>query len=194
MLGYQLYRLNIKVEQRAKEQYNTWIKKDYEYIKREQKEIAQREARAYASEEIDIKARDKYEQWRQDEVHKIVLEQKEFAKQEAIFLLNQWKEEITQKTREDAIQKSKSVIVGKITEHFVPYLPDFTFSPKDARFIGSPVDLVVFDGLDDENLRDIWFIEVKTGSSRLSKRQKQIKEAVQDSRVKWLEIKKEISL
>jgi predicted Holliday junction resolvase-like endonuclease len=38
------------------------------------------------------------------------------------------------------------VTFGKVTEHFIPDLPDFAYNPKDARFLGSPVDFIVFDG------------------------------------------------
>ena len=193
ILGYQLYRVNIRVEQRVKEQYDSWKSKDYEYIKREQRDIAQREANSRLNrlnEEVNRKAREQYENWQQREIERITLEQKKIAQQEAELLLRQWKEENTKQIREQAIEKSKSVITGKITEHFVPYLPDFSFNPKDTRFLGSPIDLIVFDGLDNGNLKGIWLVEVKTGSSSLSKKQRQVRDAVRDLRVKWLEIKR----
>jgi predicted Holliday junction resolvase-like endonuclease len=62
--------------------------------------------------------------------------------------LEQWQNGVETTIRADAIRKSQSVIIGKVTEHVVPYLPEFTYNPKDARFIGSPIDLIVFDGLD----------------------------------------------
>lgn|GEM_PF-292743 len=193
ILGYQIYSLSIKVEQKAKEKYESWKKNEYEYIKREQRELASREARSLVSEEVNTKVKDQFEGWQKSEIERIKNEQRDIAKQEAEILFNQWKESNSKQIRSDAIQKSKAVIAGKITEHFVPFLPDFNFNPKDARFMGSPIDLIVFDGLDDETLRDIWFIEVKTGASALSKRQRQIRDAVQGQRVKWLEIKKDFS-
>ncbi len=193
ILGYQLYRVNIRVEQRVKEKYDSWKSKDYEYIKREQRDIAQREANSRLNrlnEEVNRKAREQYENWQQREIERITLEQKKIAQQEAELLLRQWKEENTKQIRQEAIEKSKSVITGKITEHFVPYLPGFSFNPKDTRFLGSPIDLIVFDGLDHGNLKGIWLVEVKTGSSSLSKKQRQVRDAVRDLRVKWLEIKR----
>ncbi len=191
ILGSQMYFLSIKIEQKAREKYENWKKNEYDYIKREQKELANREAKSLVSEEVNSKARNQFEAWQRSEVERIRMEQSDIAKQEADILFNQWKESNTKQIRSDAIQKSKSVIAGKITEHFVPFLPDFRFNPKDARFMGTPVDLIVFDGLDDDALRDIYFIEVKTGSSTLSKRQRQIRDAVQGQRVRWLEIKKD---
>jgi predicted Holliday junction resolvase-like endonuclease len=74
----------------------------------------------------------------------------------------------------------------------VPYLPTFTFNPKDARFIGSPIDILVFDGMDEGELRELVFIEVKTGpTATLSKRERQIREAVSAGRVTWREVRVE---
>ena len=62
----------------------------------------------------------------------------------------------------------------------------FKFNPRDTRFIGSPIDLIVFDGLEEKKeLITIHFIEVKTGKSVLSPVQKKIKDAIENYRVKW---------
>ncbi len=177
-LGYQLFRVKASVPDKAKEYYETWKKRDYEYIKREQRDIATHEAR------------EQYELWRSKDIDSIKNQQIEIATREAQVLLQQWIDENSKTIRQDAIQRSQSVITGKVTEHFIPFLPEFTFNPKDARFIGSPVDFVVFDGLDEDNLREILFIEVKTGSSSLNKRQRYIKEAIQGNRVRWIEMRK----
>ena len=104
--------------------------------------------------------------------------------------LEQWKSGSESTIRADAIQRSQSVIIGKVTEHVVPYLPEFTYNPKDARFIGSPVDLVVFDGLDREALDQIVFIEVKSSASTsLTKRERLIRDAIQAGKVHWREIR-----
>jgi len=80
--------------------------------------------------------------------------------------LEQWKLEVEEEIRQDATKRSKSVMLGQITEHLVPFLPDFKYNPKDARFLGTPVDLIVFDGLSDGQLKQVVFIEVKSGSSK----------------------------
>lgn len=68
-------------------------------------------------------------------------------------------------------------------------MPIFPYNPKEVRFVGSPIDLIVFDGLDEGELRDIIFLEVKTGNSSLSNRQRQIKDAILAGRVLWRELK-----
>jgi len=103
------------------------------------------------------------------------------------FLL--WKARYTRAIRIDAVQRSLAVTTGKVYEQLVPYLPDFPFNPKDVRFLGSPVDFVVFDGLSDGHVTRIVFVEVKTGAADLSTRERRIRDAVQDSRVEWYELR-----
>lgn len=79
--------------------------------------------------------------------------------------------------------------MGKMTEHMVPYLPGFKFNPSDARFIGSPIDFVVFDGIGDDQVRKIVFVEIKTGASNLSTRERSVRNAILDKNVEWLELK-----
>jgi predicted Holliday junction resolvase-like endonuclease len=76
-----------------------------------------------------------------------------------------------------------------VHEQLIPILPDFPFNPKDARFLGSPVDLIVFDGLDGGDLRRVVFIEVKTGGAGLSKRERQLRDVIKAGRVGWLEMR-----
>jgi predicted Holliday junction resolvase-like endonuclease len=100
-----------------------------------------------------------------------------------------WKARHTGAIRLDAIQRSQAVTIGKVSEQIVPFLPDFPFNPKDARFLGSPVDLVVFDGLDEGEVRRVVFIEIKTGTAGLSGRERQVRDAIQARRVEWTELR-----
>jgi len=103
--------------------------------------------------------------------------------------LKEWKKEKEKDIRQDAIRRSKSVVGGQITEHLVPYLSEFNYNPKDARFIGSPIDLIVMDGLTDGELKQVVFVEVKTGKSGLTIRERQIRNAIRDQKVVWEQIK-----
>lgn len=89
--------------------------------------------------------------------------------------------------RRDAVQRSEAVIAGKVTEQLLPLLPGFGFNPKDVRFLGSPVDLVVFDGLSTGALGRVVFVEVKTGDAGLSRRERQLRDVVQAGQVEWRE-------
>jgi predicted Holliday junction resolvase-like endonuclease len=100
-----------------------------------------------------------------------------------------WRIRHTRAIRRDAVQRSQAVTMGKVSEQLVPYLPGFPFNPKDVRFLGSPVDLVVFDGLADGALRRVVFVEVKTAGAGLSQRERQVRTAVQDGQVEWQELR-----
>ncbi len=100
-----------------------------------------------------------------------------------------WKARYTRMLRLDAVQRSQAVTAGKVYEQLVPYLPDFPFNPKDVRFLGTPVDLVVFDGLSQGTVRRIVFVEVKTADADLSTRERRVREAVNARRVEWSELR-----
>jgi predicted Holliday junction resolvase-like endonuclease len=161
----------------------------YQYSSTKQREASQKEAIVHLQAQIELRAKEQYESWRIQEIEAIHQQQRDIALREASVALERWKSESETFIRSDAIGRSQSVIVGKVTEHLMPYLPDFRFNPKDARFVGSPVDLIVFDGLDEGELRNIFFVEVKTGGSALTSRQRQIKDATQAGRVRWIELR-----
>ena len=49
--------------------------------------------------------------------------------------------------RKAAIARSRQIIGGNFSEQLAPYLPDFPYDPTEARFIGKPVDFLVFSGI-----------------------------------------------
>ncbi len=100
-----------------------------------------------------------------------------------------WKLRYSASIREDAVQRSLAVTAGKVHEQLVPYLPEFGFNPKDARFLGSPVDLIVFDGLAAGDVRRIVFLEVKTGGASLTARERQVRDVVESREVVWAELR-----
>jgi predicted Holliday junction resolvase-like endonuclease len=100
-----------------------------------------------------------------------------------------WKVGYTRRVRDDAVQRSLVVTAGKVHEQLIPYLPAFPYNPKDARFLGSPVDLVVFDGLAEGRVRRIVFVEVKTGGAGLTGRERMVREAVREGEVEWVELR-----
>lgn len=92
------------------------------------------------------------------------------------------------KQRKDAVNRSRSVLGGQFSEQIAPFLPGFPCNPGDVRFVGKPVDFVAFPGCaEGSDIEEIYFIEVKSGQSKLSPREKQIKLAVEQGRVKYFE-------
>lgn len=131
------------------------------------------------------------EKFKQSEIAKIKIDIESQALNSARVMLQEWKIENESKIRQDAINRSYSVNLGKITEHLIPFHASFLsqFNPKDARFIGSPIDLIVFDGYSDK--RDdivIYLVEIKTGNSKLTEIQRKIKTVVRNYEIRWAEI------
>ena len=91
--------------------------------------------------------------------------------------------------RKDAILRSRAVLSGQFSEQLAPYLPDFKFKPGECKFIGKPIDLIVFRGMDDREVDEIVFVEVKSGNSKLTSFEKKVKEAVESGKVRWEEYK-----
>lgn len=100
-----------------------------------------------------------------------------------------WKARYTTVIREDAVQRSLAVTAGKVHEQLIPYLPAFPYNPKDVRFLGSPIDLVVFDGLAEGRVRRIVFLEVKTGGAGLTKRERSVRDVIEAREVEWAELR-----
>lgn len=100
-----------------------------------------------------------------------------------------WKVRYTTIIREDAVLRSQAVTAGKVHEQLIPYLPAFPYNPKDVRFLGSPIDLVVFDGLAEGRVRRIVFLEVKTGGSGLTSRERCVRDVIQAREVEWAELR-----
>lgn len=99
--------------------------------------------------------------------------------------LDRWIQEKEKQIRLDAIKRSRATLGGKFGEQLAPYLPDFAYDPTEVRFIGSPIDFIVFPGLSQDDPREIVLLEVKSRGSKLSKREKRIRELVREKRIRW---------
>ncbi|MEK6916513.1 MAG: Holliday junction resolvase-like protein [Nanoarchaeota archaeon] len=89
--------------------------------------------------------------------------------------------------RKESVEKSRQVLTGKFSEQLAPYLPDFPFSPTESRFLGSPIDLIVFKGLDDKEPTEVIFVEIKTGDAKLSTVERKLRDAINNKKVSWVE-------
>lgn len=137
---------------------------------------------------IETRAREIFDAWRVSERQDLADwkegELARLSEEKARILFAGWKADEEETIRSDAVRRSQSVTRGKITEHLIPYFPDFPYNPKDARFLGSPVDLVVFDGLSEGSIREIVFVEIKTAKNpSLSPRERALRDCVCEKRV-----------
>lgn len=94
--------------------------------------------------------------------------------------------------RNRSLDGSRAVIKGKIAEQLAPVLPNFKYLPSDARFIGDPIDYVVFNGYTDlkdngnvESNLEVVILDIKTRYRSLSKFQQAIARAIEAGRVRF---------
>lgn len=100
--------------------------------------------------------------------------------------LERWKTEFGDQLRREVLDRSRTALKGRIGEQLAPLLPMFKHEPSDARFIGTPIDYVVFEGLAEHDPREIVFIDVKTGkTTALTPTQQKIKQTIEQKRVRW---------
>jgi predicted Holliday junction resolvase-like endonuclease len=107
-----------------------------------------------------------------------------FARYRAIY---RYADDDLDAARKDATRRSRSVLGGKAGEQLVPLVPAFSdrFDPTEARFLGAPIDYVIFDGIGAGELREVVLVEVKTGRSRLNQNERAVELAVREGRVRF---------
>ncbi|MBN1297413.1 hypothetical protein JXA80_11580 [bacterium] len=83
-------------------------------------------------------------------------------------------------------RRSRAVITGLVSEQLAPLIHGFPGSPADARFLGKPVDYIVFDGLSEGYIRNIVFVEVKSRlRGTFTDNERLVRDAVNHSRIRW---------
>jgi len=97
-----------------------------------------------------------------------------------------WKADFEEKIKQEILERSRAALKGRIGEQLAPLLPMFKHEPADARFLGSPVDYVVFDGYKEGNPRSVIFIDIKTGkTATLGKIERKLKLVIEQGKVRW---------
>ena len=92
--------------------------------------------------------------------------------------------------RASSVKTSKAVIRGKIAEEFIPLFPDFPYSMGDCKFVGMPIDYLVFEGMSavrngDDIPITIILSDVKTNTAQRTKIQNSIKKAAEEGRIRF---------
>ena len=80
-------------------------------------------------------------------------------------------------------KRSDDVRRGLMTEQWLPLTESYPWDPRNFRFLGAPIDGVQFE--DDR----IVLVEFKSGRSRLSGRQRRIRDLVQEGRVEFRKLR-----
>ena len=111
-------------------------------------------------------------------------------------LLREYKSQMTERRKElkkrkenilkSSRNKAKATNLGFILERLAPGLTSFRFKRNDCRALFDPIDYVIFEGLTTkERVSKLLFVDVKTGESRLTPKQKKIKNLVNDKKVQF---------
>ncbi len=100
---------------------------------------------------------------------------------------------IVRLNRRDSTHQSRAVLKGKMAEQMAPLLPGFDYWPADARFLGDPIDYIVFNGYskikdrDNEDVElEVVILDIKKGArTTLSPGQREIAKAIEHGRVRF---------
>jgi predicted Holliday junction resolvase-like endonuclease len=109
-----------------------------------------------------------------------------------IFKLKLDFQQLIKEATKRSVDQSRSTLKGQIAEQMAPVLPGFSYLPADARFLGDPIDYVVFNGRTHlaynataEHELEIVLLEVKHGQGKLTPVQRAVAAAVEAGRVRF---------
>ena len=75
---------------------------------------------------------------------------------------------------------------GKIVEGLIPVMKGFGYEINDCRFLASPIDYIIFEGMSQGNVQHITFMDIKAGkSASLDTHQRKIRDAINNNDVKF---------
>ena len=93
----------------------------------------------------------------------------------------------SRRARSRSHEGSRRALAGKTAEQWSPYLPGFPGRVTEARFLGAPIDFVLFEGIDEGYVEEIVFVEVKSGRGQLSAVERSVRDCVLEGRIAWVE-------
>ena len=100
------------------------------------------------------------------------------------------------KAKKKSLDFQRDVVKGQIGEQFTPFIADFPYNPADCRFMGEPIDYVIFHNLHAcsegsvpiEDVKVI-FAEIKTGKAKLNPRQKILRQVIENKQFSFEELR-----
>lgn len=162
------------------------LPKDFQEIKNlltKEKEACEERER-YLSQTIEELQNNLSEQTKLFNENKLSLEQdKAKTSQELSSLKEDYENLLEQKSSILSQKKSSEVRLGHIAETLAPFLDQFDFDPETCVFLGKPIDYISFGE------KEISFIEVKSGNSKLNAKQRQIRDLIKSNSVSWKEVR-----
>lgn len=103
--------------------------------------------------------------------------------------LREWIQDNEFEIRRKAISMSNTEILGRISADINILKNNFNFNPKDIKFIGRFIDLIIFDGAADDEKVNIYFVEIQKPNQKSSRNMKvKVETAIKNKRVTFQEI------
>jgi predicted Holliday junction resolvase-like endonuclease len=79
---------------------------------------------------------------------------------------------------------AKATNIGFVLERLAPSMKSFPFQRNDCRSLFDPIDYLIFEGLSSKGLvTRLFFTDIKSGRSKLTAKQKEIKALVEAKKV-----------
>jgi len=103
-----------------------------------------------------------------------------------------WRATDIRRIRRDAVDTERSTLKDRVGGELAQQMEPFPFVPADTRFIGNPVQFVVFDGHTEvkdrsaETLRGVVFVSVNDDASAGNADRELVEECVAGGRLSWL--------
>lgn len=92
---------------------------------------------------------------------------------------------VVEEEKKKAVEKSRHVLKGQFNEHLSPFMENFPVKASECRFMGAPIDFICFSGLDEKNVEEVVFIEVKSGKAQMNATERSIKRAIENKNVRF---------
>ena len=112
------------------------------------------------------------------------------ARRELVRSLDSFEDELTEALAHHTVPKRimehLRTRLASQSEQFAAFHTGFSYDPKDARFLGSPIDFVVFRGRANGSIDEVVFIEVKQHRGvRLTRAEESLRETITSGNVRW---------
>lgn len=118
--------------------------------------------------------------------------EKEYQKSQDQLLdlkFKEWLSENEFDIRRTAVRKMNSNIIDNISKELSIIKNNFAFNPKDIKFTGRFIDLIIFDGAADEEFVNIYFIDIqRQGINSKHNFKSKVANAIKNGKVSFQEI------
>lgn len=112
-----------------------------------------------------------------------------YEKNRAESFLKTWQTENEVNIRRQAIASQTREITNEIARETKLLNENFSYNPRDIKFIGKYIDLIVFDGAADEEEVSIYFLEItKANNGSTSEFKNKVWTAINKRKFNWKEI------